>query len=332
MSDSITISEAKATGLIPDYLWDEIIDNCPTDVGGCDTPLVTSKNLKKQWCPNPRCRLKLAAMGVKMLVNFGFTEVGPEYTRKFFKSNPKYISHLGLFYATESELLGTGEQSTTYKFLSQREEVLKTKYTFASLVSKLSLPELESRALDVFDMFENYLIFKEYLRIKDISPVEYISELYGFGRTIAEKISNTLEIFDKDLSVLHKIFKIRPYAKHEYTIAMTGSPNFHYMSKNDFLKYLNRIGRDIVQVNLTKSAFMSCDYIVCASANDYILDDYGEVLRDTNGDPIIPPGSNKKNIGIMRNKTEGRKVLVSAEEMRDIVLESTRRLYDERAQ
>jgi len=322
----ITIREAKEKRYIPEYLWDEIIEVCDANKGGCGGPIYTTLNLKKQMCINPRCRLKLAAMSVKTFNNFGELGVGPEFFRKFYQVNMKFKSHLAIFVATENELLRTGERARAMKFIACRDRILSEKYTFATIVSKLSLPNLGSTALTLFDLFENYKIFLKYLEVKELSIVDYIAGFKGLGVISGENIRVTLEEFEEDLKIIPQIFSIRPYAKSKFTIAITRSPGFHLMTKKEYLNHLNRIGEDICSVEFTNSALRSCDYIVCAEANDYIRDDQGNRVRDKDGDFMITPGTIKKNIGIERNKTEGRKVLITAQEMRKIVIDNVRRL------
>lgn len=325
MQDSITIQEAKSRGLIPDFLADEILDNCPTDSGGCGQPIHTTLNLKTQFCINPRCPFKLAGMAVKTLRNFGVIGIGAGFCRKFFQANPKYISHLALFVCSKEELYSTNELALSELLLSAREKILNERFTFAEIVSKFSLPNFNSSALEIFNLFESYQIFQKFLEIKEMTVVDYIMQFEGYQYTRANNIANTIKEFEIELKYIPRVFKIRPYGKTKYTIAMTGTPGFYNMTKSDFLKYLNRIGRDIIHIESTGSALMSCDYIVCSSANEYLYDDDGNCLKDPDGSPIITQGTNKKNIGIMRNKQEMRKVLVTAEEMRDIVLDSLRK-------
>lgn len=322
----LTILEAKEKGLIPKYLWDEIIENCDVNNGGCGGPIYTTSNLKKQWCDNPRCRLKLAAMAVKSFNNFGELGVGPEFFKSFFQVNSKFKSHLAIFVATEEELLRTGERARALRFIKCRERILNERYTFSTVVSKLSLPNLGSTALTIFDLFENYKIFLKYLEVKELSITEYISGFRGLGVVSGENINETLVEFEEDLKIINQIFKIKPYAKTKFTVAITGAPGFHMMTKGEYLKHLNRVGDDLCSIEFTQTALRSCDYIVCSSANEHITDMEGNKIKDEDGEFIITPGTIKKNIGIERNKEEGRKVLITAQELKEIVVDNVRRL------
>lgn len=258
-SEYITIKEAKEKNLIPKVYHEYIIDNCY----GCGSPMITSKNLRKQMCSNNRCKMKLAGRIIKMLNKFGIIGIGRSFATKFVELN-QCCSHIQILVATEEELRTTGYYAKAVTLKKEIDKVLSERYTFAEVLSKLALPGIDDTALKVFRHFYNYNVFKQFLAQMDLDIMDYLVSIDGIGKTKAEQIINVLSEYELEIEYISKIFKLRVPGKGVFKIVMTGNLDYYGMSKAIFIKYLNRVFEGYATFEWTPEAVTTADFVVTA--------------------------------------------------------------------
>lgn len=261
-SETVTIKRAKEIGLIPEA-YNYINENCIE----CGYPILTTTNLKKQFCSNDRCILKLSGRLVKMLNNFGIIGIGKSFAEKFLKYN-NIKTHIYIFVATEDEFRNTGYNVKAAAAYEKIQEIKKSKYTFAELLSKMALPGLDETAIIAFRQFYNFNVFKEYIKELNLTAFQYLLKVNGIGRKKAQHISELLVNYEKEISAMCSIFKLRMPGKDHLRIVMTGDIVYYRMSKAAYLNYLNRIFEGYVSFEWTPEAVVSADYVV--TSNKYI--------------------------------------------------------------
>lgn len=322
MNDYISVSEAKSKGIIPKAYHSLVQDTC-----ACGAEIITNINLTKQKCANPRCPLKLSGRAIKLLNNFGIKGVAKSYCDKFFSQN-NYTSHLAILCAPKEDYYKTGRIADTEHLLESLKQAKREFYTFNDLVSRLALPNLNIRAMDIFEGYNSYQMFLETLKYNNLTIREYLLMNSGISDILADSIERTCSVFADELSCLPQIFKIRNNGILKLSICMTGDMQYKMFTKKKFLSYVNLIGNGYVEV-LSTEAKKSADYIVSALANQYELDENDEVCVDEDDEPIIVSYTNKHNCGVLRNKTDGYKVLITPQELVNIVSMEASRIFNE---
>ncbi len=143
------------------------------------------------------------------------------------------------------------------------------KYIFSELVSKLSLPDLNSTCLQIFNNFASYHSFLNIIEEADYTVYKYLLELPNFGDSKARKIERTLKEFEPELLELEELFNLKTPVHIKLTLAITGPVQWAGLTKEEFISYCNRrLCKDLVHINLSKTITSDCDYVICAGADD----------------------------------------------------------------
>lgn len=313
-TDFISIKTAKLQGLIPKDYTDCITDTCLA----CNSDLATNLNLTKIICVDPACKLKMAGRAMKVLNNFGIKGIGRAYCTEYFSLNPQFKSHLAILYGKRVNYYKTNRLADSDKLMQNLYNIRITPINFADLVSRLAFTDLGSRARIIFKGFNSYSEFEEFLSDNNLTLEEYLTSLEGIDYILANKLSRTLTIFRQDLLNITKYFFIKPASYATFKICLTGDMDYKNMTKKEFETYLNILGEGYLDVEAS-NAKMTADFIVSKYANEYVKNADGSVMLDTNSNPVIVDYTAKHNIGKMRNITENRKVLLSPEDMVNVV-------------
>lgn len=315
--DILTIKEAKENGMIPSEYHSSIIDNCYS----CGGPIYTTRNLKKQFCGNLRCNLKVEGRMIKMLNNFGIIGVSRAYAEKFLKSNDLH-SHLYIFLASLEEMQRTGYLSKSCDLFRDIERIKSYKYTFAEVLSKMALPGLDETAITVFRDFYNIQSFYECLNILNMDVYSFLIRIPGIGPKKAANIEKVLKDFDVEIQSIPGIFKLRMPGKDHIKLVITGELHRFVMDKATYIRYLNRIFEGYLSFEWTPEAVVSADFVI--TDNKYLptttISDSGEVclneeLYDYKTVKAMPEMTRKHRKAIEVSKKIDRDYIMTAEEL-----------------
>ena len=307
----LSINEAKKLNIIPEDYKDVLKDKCPF----CGSDIVTTKTLSKQFCVNPYCDMKVVGRAVKLLNNFGIKGIGRVYVETYFRNNENTFSHLDIIRGKKFNYYKTARFADSNKLMENIYMIRTTPITFPDVVSRLALPDLGSRANLVFGRWNSYQKFKNDLKEHNLTIKEYLEGLDGFDKVLAEKVERTLTLFEKELLVIPEVFLLRPVGEFKVKVCLTGDMDFHCMTKQMFIIYLNTLGEGVLEV-IPTNARKSCDFIVSKMANTYEEGSTTEIVDYTS----------KHNLGRERNKAENRKVLITPEELEKGVIGFTQKI------
>ena len=314
-SEFISIKQAKERGIIPSIYHTNIPDTCI----GCGSDLVTNLNLTRITCVDPNCIYKRAGRAIKVLNNFGIKGIGRAFCSDYFEKNPEYTSHLAILYGKRVNYYRTDRIADSDGLIQNLYNIRVTPITYADLVSRLALPNLSSRAKSIFKGYNSFLEFEE-CAINTIGNIrDFLLQFEGIDYILAETLARTFKIFRQDLINISNYFIIRPACYMTVNICLTGDMDYKNMTKKEYETYLNILGDGFIEV-INSSAKMSADFIISKYANEYVKDSNGEVILDAFGNPTIVDYTAKHNVGKSRNISEGRKVLLSPEDMVNVIL------------
>lgn len=314
-SEFISIEQAKTEDIIPSVYHSCIPNTCM----GCGSDLATNVNLTRIFCVDPNCTYKRAGRAIKVLNNFGIKGIGRVFCSEYFEKNPEFKSHLAILYGKRINYYRTDRFADSDKLIQNLYNIRVTPITYADLVSKLALPNLHSRAKTIFKGYNSYEEFERNVISSNLELCEFLMQYDGIDLVLADTIARTLKIFKLDLVTIQKYFIIKPASYMNVNICLTGDMDYKNMTKKEYETYLNILGEGYIEVE-SSSAKMSADFIISKYANEYIKDANGEIIFDHLGNPTIVDYTAKHNVGKARNITEGRKVLLSPEEMVNVIL------------
>lgn len=324
-SECISVEQAKREKIIPQSYARYISDTCI----GCGSDLVTNYNLTKIFCVDPNCILKKAGRAIKLLNNFGVKGIGRVYCYNYFMNNLSFPTHTGILYGKRADYYKTGRIADSDNLMQNIYNIRTTPISYADLISRLALPDLCGRAKVIFSGFNSYIEFENHVIDSKYDLVTYLTGFEGIDSLLADKIARTLRIFRDDLVNITKLFTIKPASYKSLNVCLTGDMDYKNMTKKEFEIYLNILGEGYVDVQAT-GARMTSDFIISKYANEFVRDINGEKCEDLFGNPMIVDYTAKHNIGKSRNISEGRKVLITPEEMVSLVIKLVNYIKKER--
>lgn len=306
------VLEAKKSGLIPNEYWDVVPDTCPD----CGKPLSITYNRKTLLCDNPYCDVKIIKRMAEMLSNFGIKGTGESYCEQLFyriwdyreeliKKGEDYryikedrfgISPLEIFKLPLNEYSKVYNSAVReYKF-NCIQSVLSKKYLFTDVVAKCALPGLKVNANKLFYGCESFEDF--YNKTNKLQELEsYVNRIYNYG-DLADNMIMTIKMYLPDFIYMDKLFKYKKLPKETIKIAITGEINkIGNMSRDVFVSNMINLSEGTINI-VNSKALASVSYIIADSNN----------------------GSRTYNSGLSRQQSEGRKLIYTSEEFREIIL------------
>lgn len=265
-----TVLEAKDNGLIP-YAWHNVIPNeCE-----CGTELNISDNLKTTLCPNVKCLHKVSNRASEMLQNLGVKGLGESYCLGFFKQNGiGQLSHLAILTATPEEHNKYHTLTVRTNYYNLIQEVLKKPRTFREVVSCLSFPGLDTTAYKLFKGNNSFEEAIDEVAKKDFNGDNHsrirawvATKLLRGGKVANANIVNTLIDFAPELVAINLIFTIKPDAREEVVIAITGSPHLSGMTKDKYIAMLNSLSPENIVV-IRKDSESGVQFILADSESN----------------------------------------------------------------
>ncbi len=319
----LTVKEAKATGLIDPRYADDLSDICEPFNGnerGCGSPLLITETLSEITCSNPRCNLKLAGRASRMLKALGVKGIGYGYCRDLIY-NTGMTSHLEILVADMPTLLKSGKAALSENLYNQLQVALKRSFTYPQMVKLLNLPELSDRALVLFKWCRS---LSEFYAVRDyhgLTTEDFIKRYKGFDSKLAKDISNTIDVFEPELSLIDKFFKVLIEPDMQWKIAVTGEvKNLSVsISRQDVARYYNAIGKGHVGVVVGKS-LTTCKYIIADENSGSSTFEAG-VMRQHEADAYYHDCMNKYNMGLLEEKPVRQEILITSDRLEEIILE-----------
>ena len=309
-SEFISVSRAKEEGVIPKE-YNSIFDNdCK-----CGSEMMIQRNRKKLMCCDPRCRIKIGLRLAETFKRFECDNLGPGTSSSIINQTWEYLkykSHIEALLMPEESfpMVLTGAKSLDFKYAIER--IKGTKITLASFISKLALPKMEDKAIDIF---ENYKMVDEFVNdykahgglvrllalkgIRDLKVAYYIDEclpdLYLGEMLIEGKVKDTA--------------LVNTYVCLTGRLKLDGLP----ITKQNYIAYLN-------EESIAKDGKVIYEFIPCSAKESvpYII--------YTN-----PSADDKYLVGVAREKEylqgtgEHKQILIKPEEL----LEKVRKVVKE---
>lgn len=259
--DYISVKQAKEDGLIPQEYWRVFRDKCE-----CGSDMIISKNRTFIKCCDPRCPIKLGKMLSQTFANFGMKNISDGTTLPLMKEiiHVKGIySHIAALRLDSSwkplNLFGVKGEI----YYDNLDQIYSKRYTVGDLVSKLSIPTLDTTAKKIFDVYPTLdsLIKRGNgdLRIPLRKCGIYDTKVVYYLDTYFEDIKTALELFKNNIFTTI-------YETVDIVVTGSVSPEGIYMSRNEFIDYINSLtmlqdGRQIIGFKLS-GALQSVDYII----------------------------------------------------------------------
>lgn len=249
-SNFMTISDAKAVGILPTAFHSYFPDKCE-----CGSERLISVNLRQMQCTDPRCPIKQALALSNLFANFGCKGVGEMICKQAYMEVTKannariamgeepilqsnsYLEILNLDRSVYSLDFVTSAAGDT--FLRYAEYIKTKTLTFPEMISKLGLPELETSAIKLFANINSFQEFKEAVIAE--GGVSAYCEHRGFHDPMKKY---WLYVSLEDIYVASMLFAgaVRAVGLQDEQICITGSiyPNGSRMTKKDFIEYCNQ--------------------------------------------------------------------------------------------
>ena len=260
-SEFITVAEAKRTGIIPSDYHNIFDDKCD-----CGSDNIITTGLTRERCCNPRCYIKQGWMLYDMFSKFDCQNIGPATCldiAEYFCETPKhparfknnsYIDLLGMKQSEYPPYLQSVRGDEVYSGVLK---ILSKKKSLIELLSKLGLPELDSKIETIFCTSENINDFLD--RVNDNGGLKkYLESCCIKSSMIAFIIKQFL--LDMALAESYCSKAITARAMKRIKVCITGSVYLdgEYMSRDRFLAYINDLsvsndGTRFYEISLTSS-------------------------------------------------------------------------------
>lgn len=273
------ISEAIERNIIPKEYEGILPSVCPT----CDEELEVTNTLTRIWCSNPFCGRKNDMRLATLLANFGVKGIGESTSEDLMRcierfhdnvhSSEHYEKHdivgslppdiyspLEIFCLPLHYYPYRNSSEVNKKRYDDIQAILKKKYNFADVISKLGLPYFNKIAFKLFAGFSSYKEFVE--RTNDGASMDsLIRYRLGYGETGRNAI-NVMSYYIFDFVLVDKLFTYLPKVKRNINIVITGEiTKAGRFTRNKFIDYLNEEFAGVFHITNGK-ALTTCDYIV----------------------------------------------------------------------
>lgn len=267
----VTIREAKELGIIPKQYVDPdnpeggiFPDRCQ-----CGSENIITRSLTRATCCNPRCKIKLGYALSELFTRFGIKGVGDQICLKLINAvydKLEYKSHIEVLTMERADYpMFIASTMAGCDLYTACHEIRKEQLTFASMVSKLGLPELSTSTEKL--LFRINCFSQLYEQIQKEGGVKN----YCWNRNVydANKIYWFYESLP-DILLAEKVFcrSLRKEGLRSISICVTGSVSVGglSMTRKEFINRCNQEARDnkgnqILEIKDT-SAKESCSYVV----------------------------------------------------------------------
>ena len=230
----ILYSDVLNGGMVDSDVMEYIPRYCNEMEYGCDSELEFTDTLNELYCPNPRCKLKIAARMEEMAKALNVKGFGIATCRKlcttYSMQSPYQIMVL-----SRKDVVG-GDIGAKLKEIGTDSNRSKELWEYVALgripeISNTTAQKLFSLYSSIEDAYEEY---EEY-------GTELVAKRLGIGSADgvqANKIYDTLMQYKDELTYFQKEFKLYKPDGEQITIAITGGvPGFK--SKGEYVKHLN---------------------------------------------------------------------------------------------
>ena len=234
--------------------------------------MIIKKTLTQVLCCNPRCKFKVANIMAEMFTNYGCRNLGYSSCLDMLQMDDSDVYSSVAFLVTDIDrYIGLGS-SKYVDILNAKNILINTTVTAATLVNNMALPGIGNSLAVVLRYYgtvdEMIFDFKQRGIATCLSEFNIQSPMKYFY--VREYLS--------DIYCASQVLKssIRPVGDITWRVCITGAvhPEGKYMSRNDFINYLNEIsiakdGLKLYEVLLC-SGPINATYVVAdtASGND----------------------------------------------------------------
>lgn len=262
--DYKSVAFAKMTEVIPKDLAPYVEDKCL-----CGSDRMT--NGVTITCCNPRCYIKLGHKLSGMFSKFGVKNLGPSTCIKIMKfgiDNGLFVipSHMEIFNCFEKfeYILG----AKFYDLILGIETIHNNSLNFYQIVQSVNIPGFGDKCVDYFKGIES--VEQLVQEIDKHGIIDFMAQRGVYDRSM----SLNLTVFLTDIFIFERLFRGRVLSEplKNVKICITGpvSPNGVYMSRDNFVSYVNEISRigNICVFNITQSGPSTSTYVIADSPSN----------------------------------------------------------------
>lgn len=276
----MTIDEALVSGLIPIEYSGIFPRKCR-----CGADIEVNEILTKMWCPSEKCTSKQIARMDKMLTAFGVKDIGESYCRELWYEMERCglgDSHMNVFLLPFDEYPSSHSIEVTLKKFTNIQNVIIEShfnggYTLGEIVSKMSLPGLDTNARKMFAGFSSIREMKAYANrnFYGRGVRGLVCDRFGYG-VMADKVMHTLATFCTDIVIAQKLFTIRKSVPNEIKISITGRISLAgTYTRKEFLKYVNKLCDGVAEI-IDVAPSSQIEWVVADDSSDSSTYYYGE--------------------------------------------------------
>lgn len=248
MVDLLTVSNAKAEGIIPESFLNYISDICPC----CGQPMYISRSRTVLKCKNASCVRKVAFQADALLKDLGIKGYGPvsleNYCRDF---------HIN------SILDFIRKPPPPFNLI---ELIQEKNPTFPQLVGMLHIPNFGTKAFKLFDGYNSYMEFINALATSENS-MQFLRARVSGDETLAV-IIEILRDYTDCLKCITSFISVRNKSDRIISIQITGhvlnvrAEDGSSLTKDEYISVLNNIGIKGGYEFRMSSALQSVKFIV----------------------------------------------------------------------